>query len=290
METTRRAAGRLLKGVLGRSRYTALREAWYCYHETRARHAELDFVDEQRFKRMASNYDDPRLVESRNRIAAYRWRHAGRRCFIIGNGPSLNRTDLGFLKNEITFGANRIYLMRERNGFLPTYYVVANPHVIRQFTDDIRRLPMPKFLTFLGSEFIGLDSETMFFDRPMDGTLGFSLDVPRGVWTGSTVTYCMMQIAYYMGFKQVILIGVDHNFQTHGKPHKLIVSKNDDPDHFDPRYFGKGIEWQLPDLEGSELAYRLAKMVFEGTEREIVDATIGGKLEVFGKVDYASLF
>jgi len=46
----------------------------------------------------------------------------------------------------------------------------------------------------------------------------------------------------------------------------------------------------LGDLETSELAYRLAKYHFEQDGREILDATVGGKLQVFKKVDYQSLF
>jgi hypothetical protein len=99
-----------------------------------------------------------------------------------------------------------------------------------------------------------------------------------------------MQIAYYMGFQEVILIGVDHSFSTTGKPHATVTSQGDDPNHFAANYFGKGFRWQLPDLETSELAYRLAKEQFERAGREIVDATIGGKLQVFRKVDYLELF
>ena len=64
----------------------------------------------------------------------------------------------------------------------------------------------------------------------------------------------------------------------------------DEPNHFNPNYFGTGFRWQLPDLETSELAYRLAKYHFERDGREILDATVDGKLEVFRKVDYQSLF
>ena len=99
-----------------------------------------------------------------------------------------------------------------------------------------------------------------------------------------------MQIAYYMGFKQVILIGIDHSFSTTGEPHQIIISTGEDPDHFDPNYFGKGFRWQLPDLKTSELAYHLAKENFEQSGREILDATVNGKLDVFPKVEFLSLF
>jgi hypothetical protein len=99
-----------------------------------------------------------------------------------------------------------------------------------------------------------------------------------------------MQLAYHLGFQKVILIGVDHSFTTQGKPHQAVVSQGDDPNHFSPNYFSKGFRWQLPDLETSEAAYRLAHQAFEADGREIVDATIGGKLTIFPKVDYSSLF
>jgi hypothetical protein len=99
-----------------------------------------------------------------------------------------------------------------------------------------------------------------------------------------------MQVAYYLGFQKVILVGVDHSFVTQGKPHTTVVSQGDDPNHFDPQYFGKGFRWQLPDLETSEMTYRIAKWQFENTGREIVDATVDGKLQVFPKVDYHLLF
>ncbi|MBN2147597.1 MAG: hypothetical protein JW726_09420, partial [Anaerolineales bacterium] len=98
------------------------------------------------------------------------------------------------------------------------------------------------------------------------------------------------QLAYYMGFQEAILVGVDHNFQTKGPANQAIVSDGDDPNHFAPNYFGKGFKWQLPDLEGSERAYHLARQAYEGSGRRILDATVGGKLTIFPKVDYQSLF
>ena len=104
------------------------------------------------------------------------------------------------------------------------------------------------------------------------------------------MTYVALQVAYYMGFNQVILVGVDHNFVTQGPPHSLVTLAGDDPNHFDPNYFGRGFRWQLPDLETSELAYRMAKSQFARAGGEVLDATVGGKLQVFPKISYESLF
>ncbi|HQL39176.1 MAG TPA: hypothetical protein PKV95_06830, partial [Anaerolineaceae bacterium] len=58
--------------------------------------------------------------ESQQRLAACRNQHAGKRCFIIGNGPSLRQTDLAKLRGEMTFGLNRIYLAFPELGFTTT--------------------------------------------------------------------------------------------------------------------------------------------------------------------------
>jgi hypothetical protein len=93
-----------------------------------------------------------------------------------------------------------------------------------------------------------------------------------------------------MGFEQVILIGVDHSFSTQGKPNTTVVSEGDDPNHFNAGYFGKGFRWQLPDLETPERAYRMARSAYEKAGRQVLDATVGGKLAVFPKADYNTLW
>ena len=93
-----------------------------------------------------------------------------------------------------------------------------------------------------------------------------------------------------MGIEKVILIGVDHNFTTKGKPNTTVTSQGDDPNHFNPGYFGKGFRWQLPDLDTSERAYRMAQEAYQKAGRQVIDATIDGKLTVFPKASYDSLF
>lgn len=226
---------------------------------------------------------------SRMRFRSLRHRHAGQRCFILGNGPSLRHTDLTALEHEHTFGLNRIYLLFEELGFTTTYFVSVNGMVIEQCARDIVRLAMPKFIAWHARRALPLANDVVYVRDPARGYPWFSLHPEVGLWEGATVTYVAMQIAHYLGFAQVILIGVDHSFSTKGRPNQAIVSTGDDPNHFAPNYFGKGFRWQLPDLETSELAYRLARRQFEQSGREIVDATVGGRLEVFRKVEYAQV-
>jgi hypothetical protein len=239
---------------------------------------------------LPSAYLHPWRRESLACLAELKNVHKGQRAFIIGNGPSLKQTDLSKLKGEVTFGLNRIYLMFPELGFSSTYFVSVNDLVIEQCTKDICALSMPKFLSWRSHRFFPsgpLPANFLYttYDNP-----AFARDIRRRVWEGATVTYVALQLAYHMGFEQVILIGVDHNSHVPGKANTTIVSQGDDPNHFDPGYFGKGFRWQLPDFETSEIGYRLARQVYEADGRQVLDATIGGQLAIFPKTDYLSLF
>ena len=232
-----------------------------------------------------------------HRLAAYKDIHRGKRCFIIGNGPSLKQTDLSRLRGEFTFGLNRIYLMFPELGFSTTYYLCVNDLVIEQTLTDILALSIPKFLCWRSRRFvnpkilndISTSNLPIFLHTTYTGPK-FSQDARGRLWEGATVTYVALQTAFYMGFTQVVLIGVDHNYPTKGKPNTTVVSQGDDPNHFNSSYFGKGFRWQLPDLDISERAYHLARLTYEQAGRQVIDATIGGKLTEFSKVPYDSLF
>jgi hypothetical protein len=249
-----------------------------------------------------SAYLHPWRRESIRRLAALKGVHKGKRAFIVGNGPSLKHTDTSKLKNEITFGMNRIYLAFPEWGFTTTYLCVTNDLVVEQFVVDINALTIPKFIAWRsrrhfrnfhplsprhgsGQAFIIPTFIYTTYTGPR-----FARDVRGRVWEGATVTNLALQLAFHMGIEKAILIGVDHNFADKGEANKTIVSQGDDPNHFMPNYFGKGVKWQLPDLDTSEVGYALARDAYRKAGREVVDATFGGKLTIFPKVDYGSLF
>jgi hypothetical protein len=216
-------------------------------------------------------------------------RHCHQRCFIIGNGPSLKETDLSRLRGEFTFGVNRIYLMFPELGFPTSYYLSVNSLVIEQCAEDIRALPIPKFLSWRSHNLVKPTEDMAFLHTTYSGPM-FARDARGRIWEGATVTNVALQLAFHMGFETVILIGVDHSYNTRGKPNTTVVSQGDDPNHFHAGYFGKGFRWQLPDLDTSERGYHLARAAYESAGRQVLDATIGGKLAIFPKIDYLSLF
>ncbi len=233
---------------------------------------------------------DPRLRDSWVHLEQLRDSHRGERCFILGNGPSLGKMDLTQLSTEITFGLNRVYLLFPRMGYSTTYFVSVNTLVVEQCATEIGSLTMPKFITWRSRGALRGDERVIFLDADYTGELTFTADMTGRVYEGSTVTYVALQLAYNMGFEKVILIGVDHSFQATGAPNVTVVSEGDDPDHFAPDYFPAGFKWQLPDLQASERAYNLARETFEADGRQVLDATLGGQLQVFPKVEFEQLF
>jgi len=231
----------------------------------------------------------PNEASRRNQAWLGRFRdlHRGQRCVIMGNGPSLACMDLSRLRGEVTFGLNRIYLLFDRMGFEPTYFACVNELVLEQFADEIAALRMPKFLDWRGREYFERgDPQTVFVRTRLVFSDSFAEDPRRGLSAGGTVTYVALQLAYFMGFREVILIGVDHNFADKGTPNKTETRHQDrDANHFHPNYFPAGSRWQLPDLARSELAYGLARRAFERDGRRVLDATVGGKCQIFEKVE-----
>lgn len=223
------------------------------------------------------------------RLGALRDRHRGQRCFVIGNGPSLRQTDMSRLKNEFTIGMNRIYLMFPELGWKTSYLCSVNDLVVEQCAAELQCLDVPRFFSWRARRWLRPAPDLYFLHTTYTGPR-FSTDIRGRLWEGATVTNVALQVAFFLGFEEVILIGVDHNFTTTGKPNTTVVSQGDDPNHFSPQYFGAGFRWQLPDLETSERGYRLARQAYEAAGRRVLDATVGGKLAVFPKVDYETLF
>jgi len=234
----------------------------------------------------------PLAAENRRCLARFNNCHVEDRCFLIANGPSLRNMDLSPLRNEVTFGLNRIYLLADEIGFLPSYYVCINELVLEQYSDEIGKLKMPKFINWNRRGLFLPHGNNLFFLRVrLSIRDSFQMDIRKPIWSGGTVTYAALQIAYFMGFRKVIVIGLDHSYSEKGTPNRTKVRHQErDIDHFHPDYFPKGTKWQPPDLLRSEIAYSIAEEVYRDDGRTILDATIDGKCPIFPKVDYESLF
>jgi hypothetical protein len=151
---------------------------------------------------------------------------------------------------------------------------------------------MPKFLNWSQrSCFDSHNPNTVFLKSNMVLRDFFQTQLTEPFVVGASVTFAALQIAYYMGFQQVILVGLDHKYSEAGTPNQTETRTDArDASHFHPDYFPKGIQWQLPDLIRSEYDFQIARDAFEKDGREILDATVGGYCPIFKKIEYCSLF
>lgn len=154
------------------------------------------------------------------KLASFKNIHQGEDCFIIGNGPSLNKMDLAKLNQYYTFGLNKIYLIFERVDLSLSYYVTVNRLVIERCQNEIQNFRCPCFLEFTKSKDIIPFKENIYRLATTGRPYMFQTDITQKICEGNTVTYVAMQLAYYMGFKRVFLIGVDHNFKYSGNPNE----------------------------------------------------------------------
>jgi len=229
--------------------------------------------------------------------------HAGERCVVVGNGPSLNVLDLAKLEGEYTIAVNGIFYAADRMGFDPSYYVVEDTAFMSDNVEAIKAYPAGhKFFPSIYRDQIGDRPGVSYFmmnrgyyepTSPSYCVPRFSADIAQRIYSGQSVTIINLQLAYFLGFSEVILIGMDFSYTVPADAKVdgvIITSMSDDPNHFHPDYFGKGKVWKDPKVDRVLANYQLAKLTFEADGRRIVNATAGGKLELFERVSYDRLF
>ena len=217
-------------------------------------------------------------------LAELRGKFEGRPMLVVGNGPSLNKTPLDRFVDVPAIGMNKIDLLFDRSSWRPSLIVCMNNMVVKQHAAVFANSDIPVFLSWKCRHFMPRRQrrEVNYFLSYLSGE--FSSDISTGVSSSATVTSAALQFAYFMGAGPVILFGVDHSFNQLGNHYEYAKRSGRDENHFDPNYFKSGDWWGLPNLESSEISYEMARAAFAADGREILDATIDGKLTVFPKI------
>lgn len=226
--------------------------------------------------------------------------HKGERCFIVANGPSLTSGDLNMLYNnkEITFGMNRIHKFFEKTNWRPTYYVCEDELIFQESQQQINEISAK--MKFIPSELhwyhgVNIEKATWFHlcyqAEKEDPKYRISTDIAQRIDARGTVTATCMQIALYMGFNQIYLLGVDHNYQRIIDENGNVIEDKNAKDYFCEDYDLNIKEQVVHDMGQNTRAYRDVKRYCDDTEcAAIYNATRGGKLEVFERVDFDKLF
>ena len=262
------------------------------------------------------------MSESNPKLEKLKNIHAGKRCFLIGNGPSLSTEDLDAIAEhgDISFAANKVYRFYERTAWRPDYYFAVDPHYISQNSDEIAAIKEKIFLPhsvvdwvapdklnkiindenvyLFKSRYLEYDPDKNVFRQVYDhfneAYPSFSEDAAKFVYEGFTVTYVMMQWAAYMGFTELYLLGVDYNYkETCNYFEQFVLPQSFSPemgtDHFCDNYFKAGELVSVPDLHANGMAYEKAEQYSRAHGFRIYNATRGGNLEIFERIDYDEL-
>lgn len=191
-------------------------------------------------------------------------------CFVLGNGPSLAKVDNSVIDELPSFGSNKIFLK-----YSPYFYACVNPTEAMKYPKDIEKLwCVKKFIT---------EKVEIKGCVPLHSTreVEFSFDPYRYVNEGYSVSFVLLQLAYYFGYRTVFLLGEDHRYVHPGKPNELIKWKGADVNHFDPTYVQDGDKWNAPDLKQSAHYFQIAREVYERNGRRIINLTPDSDLKVF---------
>jgi Protein of unknown function DUF115 len=230
--------------------------------------------------------------------------HQGKRCFVIGNGPSLQRQDLSRLRGEVTFGTNAFYLhpfVKEQQ--LPTYYLLSDPQYFdgsigleefAQMTAAIGSTPI--FLPHYAKDFINstnaLPAEQIYYLATCGGLEDrwhTRPDLTKTIPGAQTVVQLAILAAMYMGCSPIYLLGLDHDWLSHGGQHLNFYSEataEEQPEGNLPGWtYRTMMEAMLTMWDIYEMLQRIATA--EGIE--IINATHGGFLDVFKRQSYDSI-
>lgn len=222
--------------------------------------------------------------------------HAGGRCVVLGNGPSLTesvgRVKLLRASGWVLLGSNRVYLP---GGVMPDYLAVTDYLLERDCRDELAPLARRTRMVLdetLRAEYppdardriVWFENDKSWYQR--DGVPSFwRPSSPDTFHAGGTVTYTLLQLAFLMGFREVVLLGVDHRYiipeATEIRAGGIFVSHGPDPNHFNPDYFGKGRWYHDPMPERMAISYQVAERVLSAAGVDVCNGTPGSALTVF---------
>lgn len=223
-------------------------------------------------------------------LEQYKDMYKGKRCFVIGNGPSLRKEDLMVLEKnqEISFAANGIFHMYDKVSWRPTHYMLCDALAYKIMYEDIKKIEnKDAFIAEFCYTNLGEISKAnrFYLINKLDDNkkFEFSDDIVKGVYSGKTVTYVMIQIACYMGVKEIYLLGVDW---TGGK--QSGVGRAEFYELSEEERVANNSPFNL--VMEEKYAFESAREYANSHGIKIYNATRGGELEVFERVGFDSLF
>jgi hypothetical protein len=173
-------------------------------------------------------------------------KHKGQRCFILGCAPSLKQEKLSLLKNEIVIICNKGFLAKDELG-LPnfTYFFVGDGIVYKELHEKYKKqldgISVPRFYSSKVADVSQIDIQEDYVKIKKNYDIKNAIErtgFPKNFDDGWGVTRATVIdasiIAFWMGFKEIYLLGVDYDYSkpesTHfyksGPREKFLVKNN----------------------------------------------------------------
>ena len=219
-------------------------------------------------------------------LSRYKNLYEGESCFIVGTGPSLRLEDIEKLNGCITFGVNTLYKLYDKTDWRASYYCVIDPTTYDSIKDDLKK--HHKDTLFIAGNRINetnnkinqfaLNCSSFYRIRYPDvyGPTSFKCDLSDEIFDGASVVYATLEIAVYMGFKNIYLLGVDCNYDKGALLHNSLVEYK-----IDYKY-----NWTVQTGITMIQCFEVAKKYVDSHGINIYNATRGGMLNVFPRVDF----
>ena len=224
------------------------------------------------------------------RILELKDKHKGERAFVIATGPSLTVEDVNLISNETTFAVNSIFKLFDQTDWRPNYYVFLDPILYDRFYDRgyVNLDSFCKnacFLFVLNRKKIKSSKAYILHVNWLNHITNFGStyfkfneDFRFGLYDYYSVTQLSILLAMYMGYKDIYLLGVDNNYigeKTHFQytEGESKISKN----------HGYRIQ------NANDSAYKVIKALADERGVNIYNATRGGRLDVFPRVNLDEL-
>ena len=211
--------------------------------------------------------------------------NSSRTCVVAGNGPSLNAVDWSLVdKADVDIIASNKGFLHKELIQRARFYTVVNRHVAEQSDFEIQRLEGPiRVLPWWLSYALPPKDNTFYCEAI--GTPEFSHDILTNISWRHTVTFFNLQLAVGLGYRKIILVGMDNRYSQPASATEGQLIKQSAPDinHFSPDYFRENY-WQAASPVKMAEMYQLAREAFEKLGVDCLNASPGSALDVFPRL------
>lgn len=257
--------------------------------------------------RVNSNTLTPELRAVLQRNREFHSLHTGGRCFILATGPSIKQQNLKLLESETCIAVSNFFVHPDYAVIKPRYYCITAYHPpiteeawqswLAEMSKGTRSATM--FFSLTDQErverkgfFANRKVHYLKFGERQDMLVRHGVDITRAVLGPQSVPIMALQLAIYMGFRQIHLLGCDHDnilhfgtsshFYTEDKHAMMRTGYNE----------WDGVDMELLLTADARLwqQYKAIRRVAGDKSTKIYNATPGGLLDVFPRVNYESLF